>query len=479
MKYFRFRKRWLVVVGLLLTGTVAAMLFFRPRPRYNVLLVTLVTLDTTRADHLGCYGRAEAHTLVLDALAQEGVLFESAYATVPLTLPSHASILTGLYPPENGMHVNGVGRLDPQLPNLAETLRSQGYNTSAFIASVVLHSRYGLDHGFQIYDDDLAGGEFHGHESHLMRKANAVVDSALTWLNLHHEDPFFCWVHLFDPHAPYESHPEIFQDRFRENPYDGDIAFADLHVGRMVRFLKDKGVYDNTLIIIVGDHGEGLGEHVEDEHGFMLYNSTLHVPMIVSCPKLCKAGQRVAQSVSQVDIFPTVLDCLQVDSPGPVSGVSFHRGLTGSPLQPRFCYSETRAVFDAFRWAPLGSVTSNNWKYVQTTREELYDLREDAGELNNLAESQPDQLEKMRQTYFDLQEQMAEHEATDAVLTDADRRKLESLGYVGGRTAPAPHDADELLPDVKDMMVHYNAEFAARKLIDDGKTDTRSSGCRK
>lgn len=468
MKYLRFRKRRLVVVGLLLTGTVAGFFFFRSRAQYNVLLVTL---DTTRADHLGCYGRAQAHTPVLDTLAEEGVLFESAYATVPLTLPSHASILTGLYPPENGMHLNGAGRLDAELPNLAETLRSRGYSTSAFLASVVLHSKYGLDHGFQIYDDDLAGGEVHGHESHLMRKANAVVTSALTWLNLHHEDPFFCWVHLFDPHAPYESHPEIFQDRFRDIPYDGDIAFADLHVGRMVRFLKDKGVYNRTLIVIVGDHGEGLGEHLEDEHGFMLYNSTLRVPLIVSCPELCEAGHRVSQSVSQVDIFPTVLDCLRIDSPGPVSGVSFRSGLMGSRLEPRFCYSETKAVFDAFGWAPLGSVASENWKYVQTTREELYDLREDPTELNNVAESQPDKLEKLREQYIGIQEQMAEHLAMDVVLTDAERRKLESLGYVAGNTAPSPQDADRILPDVKDMMVHYNTEFAARKLIGDGKTD--------
>ncbi|MBX3440601.1 MAG: sulfatase, partial [Planctomycetaceae bacterium] len=220
----RPRRWWLPATGVMVVLAAMAYYTFRPSPRpRNVLLITL---DTTRADHLGCYGHAAAHTPTIDALAAGGVVFDAAYVTVPLTLPSHTSMLTGLYPPENGIHLNGQGRLDPKLPNLAESLRQQGYRTGAFIASVVLHSMHGLNHGFDVYDDDMAGGEQHGHESHLMRNARQVVDSALAWLQGQDDRPFFCWVHLFDPHAPYEGHPEVFGDRFQNAPYDGDIAFA-------------------------------------------------------------------------------------------------------------------------------------------------------------------------------------------------------------------------------------------------------------
>jgi arylsulfatase A-like enzyme/Tfp pilus assembly protein PilF len=459
--------RWGLGLCLLIAAAVAFWLF-RPRPVYNVLLVTL---DTTRADRIGCYGYADAHTPTLDALAEEGVVFESAYATVPLTLPSHASILTGLYPPENGMPLNGRGRLDPELPNLAETLRKEGYRTGAFIASVVLQSKHGLDHGFETYDDDMAGGEQHGHESHLMRNARTVVDSALAWLEEQQDRPFFCWVHLFDPHAPYEGHPEVFRDRFRERPYDGDIAFADLHVGRLIEFLKVCGQYERTLIVVVGDHGEGLGEHLEDEHGFMLYNSTLRVPLIVACPGVCRAGHRVAGAVSQVDLLPTILDCLRIPAPTPISGVSRLSALKGSPVEPQFCYAETEAVYDAFGWAPLTGVTSDTWKYVNTTREELYNLKEDPAELHNLADAQPAKVAQLRDLLARLQERMAAHALLEARLTVSDRRKLESLGYLAGAKQSPPIEPANRLPDVKDMIVHYNAEIAARKSIGAGRID--------
>jgi arylsulfatase A-like enzyme/Tfp pilus assembly protein PilF len=459
---------WGVGLCVLVAGAAAALWGFRPRPQYNVLLVTL---DTTRADRIGCYGYADAHTPTLDALAEEGVVFESAYATVPLTLPSHASILTGLYPPENGMPLNGRGRLDPQLPNLAETLRKEGYRTGAFIASVVLHSKHGLDHGFETYDDDMAGGEQHGHESHLMRNARMVVDSALAWLQDQQDRPFFCWVHLFDPHAPYEGHPEVFRDRFRERPYDGDIAFADLHVGRLIEFLKARGQYERTLIVVVGDHGEGLGEHLEDEHGFMLYNSTLRVPLIVSCPGMCRAGHRVSGAVSQVDLLPTVLDCLRIPPPQPISGVSLLSALKGSQVEPRFCYAETTAVYDAFGWAPLTGVTSDVWKFVHTTRDELYNLKDDPDELHNLADAEPAKVAELRNVLTRLQEQMDAHAELEAPLTASERRKLESLGYQAGGKSPPPVESANGLPDVKDMLGHYNAEIAARKLIGEGRID--------
>lgn len=471
MKYPRKRRLtgWGIGIILLLGGGVT-LWWVRSTPTYNVLLVTL---DTTRADHVGCYGDEDALTPTLDALAEEGVVFENAYVTVPLTLPAHASILTGLYPPENGIQDNGRGRLDPELPNLAESLRQAGYSTGAFLASVVLHSRYGLDHGFDVYDDDMAGGEQHGHESHLMRNADIVVDRALAWLTGQREKPFFCWVHLFDPHAPYDSHEEVFRDRFRDRPYDGDIAFADLHVGRLIAHLKDRGLYEHTLIVVVGDHGEGLGEHQEDEHGFMLYNSTARVPLIVSAPELCQPGHRVSTPVSQVDILPTVLTCLDLrsDESDLISGRSLSAALLGSKLEPVACYMETQAPYHAFGWAPLASVANETWKYVKTAREELYNLKEDPDELNNLAVSQPEQLQEMQELFVEVQQSMNVHTAGDVMLTDDERQKLESLGYLSAGREQNPQDAEEVLPDIKDMMVHYNTEVAARELISHGQAD--------
>ncbi|MCA9027446.1 MAG: sulfatase-like hydrolase/transferase [Planctomycetaceae bacterium] len=462
--------RWFIGMLVVVMGCGVALWWVRLSPRYNVLLVTL---DTTRADHLGCYGHAEAFTPTLDALARDGVLFEQAYVTVPLTLPAHASILTGLYPPENGMDDNGRGHLDPQLPNLTESLRQAGYRTGAFLASVVLHSRYGLNHGFDVYDDDMAGGEQHGHEMHLMRNADIVVDRTLEWLNSLQDDSFFCWVHLFDPHAPYESHEEVFGDRFADRPYDGDIAFADQHIGRLVANLKDRGLYDNTLIVVVGDHGEGLGEHLEDEHGFMLYNSTLRVPLIISAPRRCLSGHRVSTPVSQVDILPTVLAFLDIEPETAVtiSGRSLSAAMQGSNIEPRVCYSESKSLYHAFGWAPLESVTKEDWKYIKTTREELYDLKGDPNELNNLAESQPDQLREMQELFIHVQQNMNVRAAGNVELSENERRKLETLGYLSASSEQPSEETTNALPDVKDMIVHYNTEIKARELIREGKAD--------
>lgn len=476
------RRRFKLWAGLiagiaLLSAAAAAVLFLvrSPAPP-NVLLITL---DTTRADRLGCYGYAAARTTAIDALASEGVLFEKAYVTVPLTLPSHASMLTGLYPPENGLSNNGPGRLGDGIPTLAETLARAGYRTGAFIGAVVLHSMTGLDRGFDVYNDDMAGGERHGDETHLMRNGRKVVDAALAWLKADdRRTPFFCWVHLFDPHAPYEGHPEVFGDRFRDRPYDGDIAFADLQVGRLVQHLKDSGLYDRTLIIVAGDHGEGLGEHDELEHGFMLYNSTLRVPLIVTSPDLCRAGHRVASPVSLIDLFPTVLDCLQIGSEARVSGVSLRGALQGGDVELRSFYSETIAPFASYGWAPLRCVTTDSWKYVQTTRDELYNLQHDPDERQNLVESEPEQVEILRQELADLRALMVPVEPTDRSLSDAERQALASLGYTSDPGAAASH-ADAALPDVKDMIVHYNAEIEARKLLYAGQVEQAMTRLRK
>jgi arylsulfatase A-like enzyme/Tfp pilus assembly protein PilF len=457
------RGRRVLWIALPLIAVVAGVIAIRcsPRPQHNLILVTL---DTTRADHLGCYGHSTALTPTLDALAASGVRFDRAYATVTMTLPSHASLLTGLYPPEHGLHVNGRGRLARTIPTLATVLNQAGYDTGAFVAAYVLHSKYGLNQGFQTYDDDLAGGDRFGDESHVMRHARQMIDVALSWLEGHKTRPFFCWVHLFDPHAPFEGHEETFGDRFRETPYDGDIAFADQELKRLIDFLDENGLRDNTTIVVAGDHGEGFGEHGEREHGFLLYNSTLRVPLIISSPECKAAGHVESAPVSLIDVFPTLLDLLNVPARSRTSGTSLLPSLQREALPIRPCYSEADAAFVSFGWAPLQSITTDRWKYVRTTREELYDLSSDPHELNNLAGSRSDVLAEMQSTLAQVRGKMVEVPELSVQLSDAERRTLEGLGYLGTRGEKTP-EAGATLPDVKDMQVHYNAEVDARKMI--------------
>jgi arylsulfatase A-like enzyme/Tfp pilus assembly protein PilF len=447
----------------------AASLIYLRQPRVVPRNVLLVTLDTTRADHLGCYGFERALTPVVDQLAREGVTFENAFSSMPLTLPAHASILTGRYPPENGVHENGNARLDESIPTLTRYLRQAGYSTAAFIASMVLDSKHGLDQAFDVYDDNMAGGRRHGAEAHLMRDGNQVVDAGLQWLHGVEGKPFFCWVHLYDAHAPFEGYAELFGDRFRDNPYDGDIAFADVQVGRLVDDLKQRGLYDNTIIVIVGDHGEGMGEHGEEEHGFMLYNSTLRVPLIVTAPDLCTPGHRITESVSVVDILPTILECLGIPLTNDVGGESVAAALRGDPMESHDCYSESIAGFSSFGWAPLTAIMTDSLKYIETTRSELYDLKSDPAELQNLANTDSDSLEEMQRKLEDVQSRMIEFSGGQLEVSESDRRKLGSIGYVSGGKGPVSTDPGVQLPDVKDMMPHYNSEVNARKLIAAGR----------
>ena len=274
--------------------------------------VVLVTLDTTRADHLGCYGDADARTPAIDGLATGGILFSQAATPAPLTLPAHASILTGLYPTYHGVRLNGTTALGPDRTTLAEVFSERGYRTGAFVGAFVVDGRWGLNQGFATYDDRFDLGKFKRLDlAAVQRPGNEVVDAALEWLNGRRDQPFFAWIHLYDPHSPYEP-PEPFRTqhgaRGLAGLYDGEIAFADQQVGRLVSWLETAGLTGRTIVVIAGDHGEGLGSHGEGTHGFFLYDYALHVPLIISTPFDQLRGGRVDDQVSLVDVFPTVLD---------------------------------------------------------------------------------------------------------------------------------------------------------------------------
>jgi arylsulfatase A-like enzyme/Tfp pilus assembly protein PilF len=460
------RRKSLFAMGVLALAIIAGAFFFlNSRPRTNVVLITL---DTTRADRIGCYGHLPAMTPTLDSLAARGVLFERAYATCPVTLPSHCSMFTGLTPRGHGIHHNGMGSLDPRVPLLAEMLSARGYDTGAFVGAFVLNRKFGLSRGFQKYDD-ATGAEFIDGRLQRRRGALRVVGAALEWLGGRSSRPFFCWVHLFDPHAPYQARVDQFGQQFVDRPYDSGIALCDQEIGRILEFLRHRNLDDQTLIVVAGDHGEGLGEHGEREHGHQLYDSTLRVPLIFAHSRLTKTGYRVPDPVSLVDLMPTLADCLGLKIPDRMSGNSLRPALSGRQQPARPCYLETDVPFLEHHWAPQRGIIEGRWKCIRSPRPELYDLIEDPAELNNLAERQADQLQALQAALVALEEKTPEREARGVRLSAADRRSLASLGYVGVAGGGSKNAEREALPDIKDRLRFHEIVEDANHLIDHGR----------
>ena len=459
------RKRYtgLVLLVLLAAGVVW---YVRSPRRLNVLLITL---DTTRADRLGCYGHAKAMTPALDRLAQQGVLFERAYAPVPLTLPSHASMLTGLYPPEHGLRNNGQAALPQGLPTLATQLQAAGYQTGAFVAAFVLDHKFGLQRGFTTYDDDLSQSDpgLHGH--HQYRDGTLVIDAALAWLRPRSQKPFFCWVHLFDPHYPYLTHQEDFGTQFKDQPYDAELAYVDLQIDRLINRLREFGALDNTIIVVVGDHGESLGEHGELAHSMTVYDATLRVPLLIVSPQEGQPGHRVPTPVSLVDLAPTLLDRLGLPPLAQSSGRTLRPALRGEPLAPQSCYAETDEPYNTGHWSPLRALVTEHWKYIRSPRAELYDLLADPRELRNLATDSPAQLQKLDGELTAWEQRMNQRLAGNIALTEQERRTLGSLGYASYSGVSGANERP--LRDVKDMLPYYYKLNDAVAMIDAGRND--------
>jgi choline-sulfatase len=392
--------------------------------------LVLVTIDTLRADHVGAYGYRAADTPALDRLAREGLLVEDAVVQVPQTRPSHASILTGLLPYEHGIRDNFSPPLDPSHPTLATLLKEHGYATGGFIGAYPVSRDSGLDRGFDVFDDPFSGARGGGpHLERAERPAGPVLDAALAWLRGLAARPFFVWVHVFDPHAPYRP-PEPYRTRFEASPYDGEVAYADSQVARLLEWLEQSGQASRTLVVVTSDHGEGLGDHGEDEHQLFLYDSTLHVPLLFRWPGRIPAGRRVSGQFRSVDLVPTVLDLLR-EPPAPSSGVSRAAALLGATAIPESeSYAESLFGQLHFGWAPLRALRGQGWKYIDAPRAELYHLREDPGETRNRIDDRGQVANAMsaRLRTFDSARPPA---AAASVDSDAAER-LAALGYVGG-----------------------------------------------
>jgi arylsulfatase A-like enzyme len=347
--------------------------------------VILITIDTVRADHLGCYGARDIHTPTLDALADDGVVFERAISQVPLTWPSHAAILTGTYPFQNGVQDFTGQPLDERFRSVAQVFKQHGYSTGAVVSAFVLDRSWGLARGFDFYDDAFSAETFQTKDVGLVdRKAGESVTRAIQWLQKTPRRPFFLWLHLYDPHSPYDP-PEPFRTEYKGHLYDGEVAYADHELGRLIAWLKQNHIYDRSLIVFLSDHGESLGDHGEKEHGFFVYNSTVHIPLIVKPPVGSGFSPgRVSRPVETVAVATTLLRLAGVKNTDEKQFQSV--GLLGGDAEKQdAAYSESFYSFSSFGWSPLHALETNRYHYIEAPEPELYDVVADPEEKNNLA----------------------------------------------------------------------------------------------
>ena len=450
------RRKLFAAAGLALLALLGAILGCGRRQPYNVLVVTL---DTTRADYLGCYGRQSARTPHFDRVAAEGFLFEHAVSSAPITLPSHSTIFTGTYPPVHGVRDNGLFQLPDGVTTLAEILKGEGYATAAAVGSYPLSSEFGIAQGFDLYDDhitinaeDSAGHRMVAPKNLYFdeRSAVQVNDAILPWLREHLDQPFFAWIHYWDAHHPHIP-PEPYNQLYVHDLYQGEIAFVDNTFGTILRTLEEGGVADRTLIVIVGDHGEGRGEHYEDTHSMLAYDSTLHVPLILKVPGM-EGGKRIVRRVGTVDILPTLLDLLGVGKrPEEIQGRSLSAELRdpGAANSGREVhYAEALSPRLSYGWGELRALYRGNFKYIHGPRPELFDLDLDPRELRNLAPGRPEETARLKQDLEVFLARQPKRQADDAVKAqDAEvRQRLAALGYISG-AGESPQNIQEKLID--------------------------------
>lgn len=437
------RNTKIILALIALAAAITAIVAYRHSSAPGIRHIVLISMDTTRADYLGCYGYQHNTTPNIDAVAAEAIRFEQVIAPTPLTLPSHSTMMTGTIPPYHGIHDNQNYTLADSNLTLAEMLKAKGYTTGGIISTYVLEHTFGLDQGFDTYDDEFdetingyAGAE---------RRGGEVSEHAIRWLDENQDEDFFLFLHYYDPHSPYDP-PDVYRGLFGSKAstdeknkifklsYAEEIAYTDHCIGQVVEKLKSLDLYDSTLLIITGDHGEGLGEREEMGHGYYIYQESVHVPLIIKLP-----GQQTAKTVSGVaglvDITPTVCSLLGIETPQHIQGRDLSGALFDEPLEDddHYIYSES-LLATKYKASPLLAVTGNRFKYIQTARPELYDLIEDPAETHNLVDEQSQRARILQDVLGVILEESLAAGTTDSKLEldDESLKKLESLGYVGG-----------------------------------------------
>ncbi len=435
--------------------------FLRKSSGLNIILISV---DTLRADRLRCYGFGMIETPNIDRLAEEGILFEDCYSHTPLTLPSHCSILTGTLPLYHRIRDNGGFVLDEKQMVVSELLKKKGFKTSAFVSAFVLDSKWGLAQGFDYYFDkfDLSKYKTIGLGD-IQRRADETIDEVIKWIEANGDKRFFAFIHLYDPHTPYEP-PPPYDKLYQGRPYLGEIAYTDFQIGRLLKFLEEKGLHEKSIIIFLSDHGESLGEHGEGTHGFFVYESVIRVPLIVRTPLKNLRGIRVKNPVQLIDITPTILNLADI------SDISFTQGyslldffFSPSKANPKKIYFETFYPRYHFGWSELKGIQWGNWKFIDAPKPELYDISSDPNEVNNLYNEREDISKKMREF---LKEIMEKNSAKDEVkyqnLDQETMEKLAALGYIGSFVEEKGTEIRELA-DPKDKIELFNLLISCKE----------------
>ncbi len=435
--------------------------------------IVLVTIDTLRADRLGCYGNRQVATPHIDRLAAEGAMAPDAIVHAPLTRPSHVSLFTGRLPSEHGIRDNVSPSLGAEFPLLTEVLKSAGFRTAAFVSSIVLEAQSGLDRGFDSYSDEFEeeDGDDARFLNTLQKSGDVVTEEAIAWLESNRgADRLFAWIHLYDPHDPYEP-PEPYASEYADRLYDGEVAWSDELFGRLDTALEELGLRDDTLVVLTSDHGEGLGDHGETLHGFFIYQSTLAVPLLFRGPGVVP-GARLSVTARTVDLFPTILDLVGVSTPAglQLSGRSLAGALWGrEELTEETSYAETLIPLLHFGWSDLRSLRQGRWKYIEAPRPELYDLERDPMETRNVVSSEPSRARALR---AELALVLEEERAASGSAPGPGEvplellEKLGALGYVGGSVSASESTG----ADPKDKIEEFRA---ASRLLREGLTRFR------
>src|SRR5256886_2343292 len=427
-----------------------------PQEKPSAPDIYLVTIDTLRADHVHCYGYERVQTPALDALAKDGIRFAQAFTPSPITNTSHTTILTGLLPSSHGVTDFAVP-LAAVHPTWAELLKKKGYHTAAFIGAVILDSKSlapGLDRGFDFYDNFPEHPLTKSRFGRVERRGMDVVQRAEKWMNANPAGPHFVWLHLYDPHDPYEP-PPPYSQTYKDRLYDGEIAYADSALGNFVAYLKKLGRYENSVIVVVGDHGEGLGEHHEDTHGIFLYDSTTHVPLIIKLRGRVNPARVVDAQARTTDILPTVLDLLHVPATERLDGESLKPCFGGAESPSRTAFGETDYPL-RFGWAPLRSVRAEGFKFIEAPKPELYDLQKDPGELKNEYGPTSEMVQKGRKLLTDLRaKKPAAAAGSAATASPGSANQLQALGYVRQPETSSTNPPSGL-PDPKDKIEEQN-----------------------
>ena len=428
------------------------------------LNVLLISIDTIRPDRISCYSPKYLKTPHVDALAAKGVLFERAIAHNPLTLPSHVNIFLGTTPLHHAVHENLKSILAEDFLTLTEHLKEKGYSTGAFIGAFTLDSRFGLSQGFDVYDESYPSKAPSGLTSYQERNAGQVIQSALSWLEKQNS-PWFSFIHLWDPHAPY-SPPEPFNEKFKNDPYSGEVAYVDSELGKLFDYLKRNELMEKTLIVLTGDHGEALGDHGETTHGYFAYNSTLWIPLIIAGPRI-KTTQ-VDEYVSHIDIFPTVCDILGIEKPSFLQGISLLPLMEGKKIGKRAIYFESLFAYYNRGWAPLRGFVEDKKKFIDSPLPEFYDLENDFNEQSNLIQNKD--LGSQKKTLGELMKRLSypSKSQTPRKVDSETLKKLRSLGYISSRATQlkesyGPED------DLKTLLPLQYKHDLAMNLFDNGR----------